>query len=90
MKDYTSTNPEFHDTIQIVDTSTPDNGDSISLADRQNFDNTMYLKKKAEDLSEKTTQLEQKTNTLEQSMSGLKFSVTEKGCLAVTYDNGTE
>lgn len=76
MKDYTSTNPEFHDTIQIVDKVTPDNGDYISLADRQNFDNTVYLKKKADNL--------------EQSMSGLKFSVTEKGCLAVTYDDGTE
>lgn len=41
MKDYSNPEPEFHNTIQIVDTSTPDNGDLISQADRQNHDNTV-------------------------------------------------
>ena len=39
MKDYSNNKPEFHESIRIVDTTTPDNGDNISLADRQNHDN---------------------------------------------------
>ncbi len=55
MKKYTNASPEFHDELDIVDTSTPDNGDNISLADRQNFDNSLILAERVGILSKLTT-----------------------------------
>lgn len=45
MKDYTSKNPVFHDMIKIVDADDPDHADYINIADKQNFENTLALKK---------------------------------------------
>ena len=80
MKDYSNNKPVFHDTIQIVDTNTPDNGDSISLADRQNHDNTVVLKKQADELALKSTELEKKTSELETKSGGREFGVSDDGC----------
>ena len=55
MTKYTNQSPEFHDELDIVDTSTPDNGDNISLADRQNFDNILVLKANIGTLSNLST-----------------------------------
>lgn len=51
MKEYTNPDPSFHETINIVDTSTPDNGDLISIADRQNLDNSLVLKNMVDELT---------------------------------------
>ncbi len=55
MTEYTNNSPTFHSKIDIVDTSTPDNGDNISLADRQNFDNILVLAERIGDLTGLTT-----------------------------------
>ena len=88
MKDYSNNKPEFHESIQIVDTSTPDNGDSISLADRQNHDNTVVLKKTIDSLSERAEALEQKTTSLESKGGGLELAVSNDGTLAIKYQEG--
>lgn len=88
MKDYSNNKPEFHATIQIVDTSTPDNGDNISLADRQNHDNTVVLKKMVDELSTKSETLERKAETLENKSGGLKFLVSDNGALTIRYPDG--
>ena len=90
MKDYSNSNPTFHDKITIVDTGTPDNGDSISLADRQNHDNTVVLKKSVDSLEKKAAELEKATSELEEKSGGLELGVSDDGCLTVTYDDGTE
>ena len=88
MKDYSNNKPEFHVSIQIVDTSTPDNGDNISLADRQNHDNTVVLKKMVDELSTKSETLERKAETLESKSGGLKFLVSDNGVLTIKYPDG--
>lgn len=52
MKEYTSSNPVFNEKIRVVDTSDPDNADLISIADKQNFENTLVLKNQADMLQE--------------------------------------
>lgn len=88
MKDYSSSKPEFHESIRIVDTTTPDNGDNISLADRQNHDNTVVLKKFVDGLTEKAETLEQKTNSLESKVGGLELAVSNDGTLTIKYQEG--
>ena len=88
MKDYSNNKPEFHESIQIVDTTTPDNGDSISLADRQNHDNTVVLKKTVDSLSERAEALEQKANSLESKGGGLELAISNDGTLAIKYQEG--
>lgn len=55
MKKYTNDSPTFRSELDIVDTSTPDNGDNISLADRQNFDNILVLSKRIGTLNSLST-----------------------------------
>lgn len=88
MKDYSNNKPEFHESIRIVDTTTPDNGDNISLADRQNHDNTVVLKKVVDGLTEKAEDLEKKTNSLESKGGGLEFAVSNDGTLTIKYQEG--
>lgn len=56
MKKYTNDSPTFRSELDIVDTSTPDNGDNISLADRQNFDNILVLSKRIGTLNSLSTE----------------------------------
>lgn len=88
MKDYSNNKPEFHESIRIVDTTTPDNGDNISLADRQNHDNTVVLKKVVDGLTEKAEDLEKKTNSLESKGGGLELAVSNDGTLTIKYQEG--
>ena len=60
MTKYTNNAPTYHSELDIVDTSTPDNGDNISLADRQNFDNILVLAERIGTLANLTTT--EKTN----------------------------
>ncbi len=49
MTDYTVTNPQFRETIQITEPTDPAHADNVNTAPKQIFENTMNLKKRMDD-----------------------------------------
>ena len=44
MKDYNVENPEFHESVKIVETTDPAHADNVNAGPKQIYENTMYLK----------------------------------------------
>ena len=44
MKNYTVNNPQFSDSISIVETTDPGHADNVNAAPKKIFENTLYLK----------------------------------------------
>lgn len=68
MRDYTTQNPEFAETIRVLEPYDPGTAESVNVATKQLLQNDLVLKKKAESDKQELSNLIQSTK---QELSGL-------------------
>lgn len=72
MKNYTNNNPEFADSIQIIETTDTNHAENVNVATRQLMDNTLALKKRQDEFGETFGESEAYTTEDKEKLSSIE------------------
>lgn len=72
MKSYTNKNPEFADTIEIMETTDTNHAENVNVTTRQLMDNTMYLKNKQDTMEKSLDEQEVYTPEDKEKLAGIE------------------